>query len=137
MIISKPCRYLSLGTALCVILSLGQPALSQAQNDVLVLDDDSRAVVTGIITDIDYEALTINVDGKDLRVDAEFLDLEGDLDDFLSVGQTITVEGEYDAGGLTDIEASRIIDADNNDNVNVVVEPSGLSGIDDNILIEE
>src|ERR1700741_1393705 len=74
--------------------------------DILVLDKNDSAAVSGQITAIGKESLTLLSNGKEITVDTRHMNLDGDLSDVLEIGANVMVEGALDAKG---IDAQRIV----------------------------
>ena len=86
------------GLLLAGALVVSAPQSSRAQDDsrYMVAPQARQAVVSGTVTDIDYDGLTISHFGREIEVDARSLlgnGLGNDLDDYYDEGMAVTVEG--------------------------------------------
>jgi len=86
------------------------PAVAE---DVMILDRDNRAVVSGQITDVrnNEGIFTLNNNGTPIDVGISDLDLErGTLDFLLQEGSYVTVEGNFESGDV--LEAKKVVRSD-------------------------
>ncbi len=107
-----------------IFTGFSMPSVGMADSDLMVLDNGDDSVLTGIIKDVDYGSFVLDVSGKDIRVDMDDVDLDGDLDDYLKEGMRVTVEGTLDED---EIEATRVIRG-NDDPSRLVLDHDVLTG---------
>ena len=77
------------------------PSLAAAQDTILV-DEDDRSVITGTVKDLRFEEMIVTVNGKDIEVDVDDLDIAENMDNFFPVGSTVRIVGELEDGDEMD-----------------------------------
>lgn len=76
--------------------------------DVMILNESSRAVITGRVTGVGNGLFTLNHNGQEVVVSTNDLDLgRGSLHALLDEGVYVTVEGSLEDGDV--LEARRVI----------------------------
>ena len=76
--------------------------------DVMILNESGRAVVTGRVTGVGNGLFTLNHNGREVVVSTNDLDLgRGSLRTLLGEGVYVTVEGSLENGDI--LEARRVI----------------------------
>lgn len=80
--------------------------LSQAADEVLILDTASETIITGTVTDLDSDSFELLSNDKKIFVDLDDIDMEGGVDKLLSNGMKVSVEGKFDEDEL---KAKRIV----------------------------
>lgn len=93
------------------------PAMAAAQ-DIVVIDQGQDSIITGTIEDIDLRTMDVLVDGKKIRVETDDLNIDDDIENFLSVGDRVQIFGDFDNG---DFEADRIVKV-KNQTINVEID---------------
>ena len=66
--------------------------------NVIIGDEYSQSVISGIVTDIGFEELTLKIDdNKYITVETDDMDIEdGYMDEIIDVGSNIKVIGQFD-----------------------------------------
>lgn len=81
--------------------------LTEAADDVLILDEDAQSVLSGTILEIEGDRMTLVNNGREVIVMLDDIDLE-DTNNILAAGMAVTVYGKFEDGAL---EAEKVIQA--------------------------
>lgn len=79
-------------TTFCLTI-MAFPAFAQG---TLIIDDGQNSIITGVVKDIRFDNLIIEVNGKDLEVDIDALDIDDNVDNYFPIGTAVRVVGELE-----------------------------------------
>lgn len=109
--------FLGILTALCII---GVPYGSSAHaQDVYIGDRGEDTVLSGVVTDIGGDSMRLSVNGEEVRVDAEDLNLDEGQGDLIKTGDRIQLRGKFESD---EFEARSLVLLESGADANVVVD---------------
>lgn len=82
-----------------LLLALGASTLAfavspaQAQ-DTLIIDDGNDSVIEGIVKNVRYKEIIIDVSGKEIKVETDDLNIGNNADEYFPVGTKVQVVGQ-------------------------------------------
>ena len=110
---------------IATFLALGFALPAAAQNTYVELDGGSDITVSGVVTEVDGNNFKMQTETAIFLIDMDDIDIDGDINDFIEVGMTVTVEGEMEdvtsAYRIIEAKDVRIFGSGTNASRNVVI----------------
>lgn len=79
--------------ALCASTLVFAVSPAQAQ-DTLIIDDGNDSVIEGIVKNVRYKEIIIDVSGKEIKVETDDLNIGNNADEYFPVGTKVQVVGQ-------------------------------------------
>lgn len=105
--------------SLVTMAMFGVFAIPTFAQGTLIIDDGQESILTGVVKSYRFDDIVIDVNGKNIYVDIDALDIKNSVEDYFPVGTSVRVIGELEDDD--EFNANKVMKVEPTDNTEIIV----------------